>query len=130
MNDENPSPGAKADGDQPGAEHSQDKPEKRPVKAARVARTAASQRLKNKESTANRGGDWGSWIRKLLGGDNQLYNIMSVAIVLLLVILIIAIIGAILLGKEDFFIETAKPVIALIATIIAFIAGQKSGPRS
>jgi hypothetical protein len=45
------------------------------------------------------------------------------------VILTIAIIGAVFWREKDFFIETAKPVIALIATIVAFIAGQKSGPR-
>ena len=127
MSEQGPSSKANAQGDPTGDGQPHEKPEKqeRAVKAARVATTVATQRLGRRRKPSGR---W-DWVQNLFGGDNHLWNILAMVVASLLVIMLIALIGAIILKEKDFFIETAKPISALIATIIAFLVGQRTGPR-
>jgi hypothetical protein len=92
------------------------------VKAARVARTAASQRLRAPRNNRHAG-----LLAGVFAGENHLWNILAMVVALLCSIMFCALFGAIYLREKDFFIETAKPITALIATIVAFIAGQRVG---
>jgi nucleoside recognition membrane protein YjiH len=68
------------------------------------------------------------WWAYLFGSDNQLLNILAMVVAILLLIVVGILIAATVLGKSEFFLEASRPVLALIATIIAFIIGQKTGP--
>jgi hypothetical protein len=117
LNNDAPTPGAEAEGDFSGDRAPAIKKE-RAVKAAHIATQKAAGRLRRR--TRKR------WWTNLFAGDNQLWNILAMAIAFLFFIVICILVAAIILGKGEFFLEACRPVYALIGTIIAFIIGQKT----
>ena len=119
LNDDDPSPDAEAGGDLSGDRAPSTRKQKA-VKAAHVATQKASVRLRKRSKNS-------LWAN-LFGGENQLWNILAMAVAVLLLIVVGILIAAIILGKSEFFLEASRPVLALVATIIAFIIGQRTGP--
>jgi hypothetical protein len=69
-------------------------------------------------------GFWAS----IFASENQLWNILAMVVAVLL-LLVFAILGAsVYVGKIEFFLDACKPVLGLVASTLAFIIGQRTGP--
>jgi len=114
LNTQSPSPDAKASGEHkgPGASSHDEKA----IKAAHNVATVAKQRVARKRKNRN-------WIQNTFGTDNQLWNLLAIVVVALSLYVVIALIAVIMKEKPEGVIEYSKPMIALLASIIAFIAG-------
>lgn len=91
------------------------------VKAAHVATQKAAGRLRKPPKN---NGFWAS----IFASENQLWNILAMVVAVLLVLIFAILLASVCVGKIEFFLDASKPVLALIASTLAFIIGQRTGP--